>query len=69
MIEMMKLPDALDRLRALVYMKQFHSRLSELRNDVKVIETACDDVKKSLELKKLLKVCICLSILYYIYYI
>lgn len=56
MIEMMKLPDADERLRALVYMRQFNSRLSELRNDIKVIESACDDVKMCLELRKLLKV-------------
>ena len=61
MLEMLKLPDSEERLRSLMYMRQFHSRLSELRNDVKVIERACDDVKISLELKKLLKVVLTLG--------
>ena len=29
MMEMMKLPDAEHRIKALMYMKQYHSRLSE----------------------------------------
>jgi len=61
MLEIMQLEDAEERLRALIYMRQFQNRLSELRNDVKTVVDACDDVKISLELKKLLKIILTLG--------
>jgi hypothetical protein len=61
MLEMINLPDAEERLRALMYIRQFDTRLSELRSDIKVIERACDDVKMSLELKKLLRLILTLG--------
>ena len=56
MLEMLQLPDAAARLRSLMYMRQFYSRLSDLRGDIKAVETACDDAKMSAKLKRLLKV-------------
>lgn len=57
MMEVLKLPEARTRLEALVFMIEFSSsRASELRSDLQLIEAGCDDVKGSLELRKLLKV-------------
>merc|ERR1712137_1097279 len=42
MMEFLDVKDAKDRVNALIYMRQFHTRITDLKSDVKVIETACD---------------------------
>jgi hypothetical protein len=55
MLEMMKLPTAAQRLDCILYKQHFKSRLIELNVLISKIENACDDVKMSLKLKKVLK--------------
>ncbi|CAM9460272.1 unnamed protein product, partial [Heterosigma akashiwo] len=54
MLEMMKVPAAAKRYKAMVYKKTFLARRDELLDTVRVLEAACDDVKLSFKLKKLL---------------
>jgi hypothetical protein len=56
MIQMMGVPDSAERFRCLVTQKRFSTVRNELNADVKIIQRACDDVKCSLRLKKLLAV-------------
>lgn len=54
MLEMTKIPSREMRMRCLVYQAQFRLGLTDVVDQMSLIEAACDDVKLSLRLKKLL---------------
>ena len=55
MLMMVDCRHAAKRLECMRYNKQFTSRVTEIRKGIKAIETACDDIKISGSLKKVLK--------------
>lgn len=55
MIEMIKLPSAAKRLQCIAYKQQFRGRYSDVKDNIVLLEKACDDVKMSMKLKKVLK--------------
>ena len=55
MIEMLKCDQAEQRLRNMVFKQQLPTRVSEVKHSLGIIERACDDVKMSLRLKKVMK--------------
>jgi hypothetical protein len=52
---MLDFPSAPNRIKAMIYKQQFKTRVSECTAILTVIESACDDVKMSVRLKKVLK--------------
>ena len=55
MLEMLGFKSASQRIRTMIFKQQFKSRISESKTVLSKIENACDDVKMSLRLKKVLK--------------
>ncbi len=55
MLEMLGFKSASQRIRTMIFKQQFKSRISESKVILSKIENACDDVKMSLRLKKVLK--------------
>ena len=52
---MTKFPDASKRIKCMIYEQLFKGRVHELKTKISKLENACDDVKLSLRLKKVLK--------------
>ncbi len=52
---MMKTKYAVKCIQTMIYKQQFRTRITEIRTSVKKIEGACDDLKLSVRLKKVLK--------------
>jgi hypothetical protein len=55
MLTMLSCDSAKQRIECMIYKQQFRSRYSECYDKIKKIEQACDDVKMSVKLKKVLK--------------
>ena len=55
MLEMLGFKSASQRIRSMIFKQQFKSRIAESKAILSKIENACDDVKMSLRLKKVLK--------------
>jgi hypothetical protein len=55
MLTMLDFPSAAKRISCMVYKQQFKSRVHECKETLTKVETACDDVKMSVRLKKVLK--------------
>lgn len=55
MLTMLDFPTASMRITCLLFKGQHRSKLSSLHKEISVIESACDDVKLSVQLKKVLK--------------
>lgn len=55
MLVMLGFDDAPKRIKCMIYKQQFKSRVLECRSKLSKIENACDDVKLSARLKKVLK--------------
>ncbi|KAJ1440629.1 hypothetical protein B484DRAFT_140080 [Ochromonadaceae sp. CCMP2298] len=55
MTVMMDFPSAPNRIKCMIYKQVFRTRVGECKAKLAKIENACDDVKMSLRLKKLLK--------------
>ena len=55
MIVMLNFPTAPDRIQCMIYKQQFKGRVAECKTILNKIEMACDDVKLSTKLKKVLK--------------
>jgi hypothetical protein len=56
MVQMIGVPDSAERFRCLSTQKRFSTVRKELSAGIKIIQRACDDVKGSVRLKKLLAV-------------
>ena len=54
MLEMSALEEGGLRLEAMVFKANFREKMHELRSDVALVEEACDDIKMSLRLRKVL---------------
>jgi Formin Homology 2 Domain/Subunit CCDC53 of WASH complex len=55
MLVMKDFPSAAQRIKCMIYKQQFNQRVMECRSILSKIENACDDVKMSIRLKKVLK--------------
>ena len=55
MLEMMNSPTAARRIQCMIFKQQFKGRITESKTVITKIENACDDVKMSVRLKKVLK--------------
>ena len=55
MLEMLALPTASKRIQCMIFKQQFKGRITESKTVITQIENACDDVKMSVRLKKVLK--------------
>lgn len=55
MLEMLGFDSATRRVQCMIYKQQFRFRVSECKSTLTKIENACDDVKMSVRLKKVLK--------------
>lgn len=55
MMEMLALPTASKRIQCILFKQQFKPKLNEIRESINTLEQACDDVKMSPKLKKVLK--------------
>ena len=55
MIEMKDFPSASKRIQCMIFKQQFRGRITEIKTVITLIENACDDVKLSVRLKKVLK--------------
>lgn len=55
MLEMLDFPSAARRIQCMVFKQQFRGKITESKSIVTKIENACDDVKMSVRLKKVLK--------------
>lgn len=55
MIAMSDFPSAMSRIDCMIYKQQFRSRIQECKDTLLKIESACDDVKSSEKLKKVLR--------------
>lgn len=55
MLEMIKLPSASKHIKCMIYKQQFRSRYTDIKGTISLLEQACDDVKVSIKLKKVLK--------------
>ena len=54
MLAMMKVPDINIKFDCMIFQLQFKTQLDELMNEVKLVENACDSVRESKRLKRLL---------------
>ena len=54
MVAMMTVKHSREKVRALLFKLQFRQCVSDLESDVTLVENACDDVKESVSLQKLL---------------
>ena len=55
MLEMKDFPSASKRIQCMIFKQQFRGRITEIKTVITLIENACDDVKLSVRLKKVLK--------------
>mmetsp|Transcript_3581 Transcript_3581/g.5570 ORF Transcript_3581/g.5570 Transcript_3581/m.5570 type:complete len:1660 (+) Transcript_3581:100-5079(+) len=55
MLEMLDCENAAKKIKCIIYKQQFRGRLTEITNCISKVENACDDVKLSVKLKKVLK--------------
>ncbi|KAG5177850.1 hypothetical protein JKP88DRAFT_331372, partial [Tribonema minus] len=56
MLEMAAVPQRAPRIKAMLFKEQLFGRIDELRGTAGLVEAACDDVKLSLRLKRLLSI-------------
>ncbi|KAF5807257.1 putative formin, FH2 domain-containing protein [Helianthus annuus] len=54
-LELMKVPRMESKLNALMFTFQFDSQLAELKNNLNTVNSACDEVRKSVKLKEIMK--------------
>ena len=56
MVAMMKVPNAAKKFKCMLYQIQFKSRIEETVESIETLMKACDDVKNSIRLRKLMAV-------------
>lgn len=56
MVTLMKVPDASAKLEAMLYRSVFTSRFQDITNAVKTLNAACDELRSSEKLRKLMAV-------------
>jgi hypothetical protein len=56
MVAMMGVPNAADKFNCMLFQIQFRSRITEINESISTLLKACDDVKNSTRLRKLMAV-------------
>ncbi|KAI3820860.1 hypothetical protein L1987_08410 [Smallanthus sonchifolius] len=54
-VELMKVPRMESKLNAFLFKIQFNSKLAEFKKSLNIINSACDEVKKSVKFKEIMK--------------
>lgn len=54
-LELMKVPRVENKLRVFAFKMQFHSQVSELKRDLNIVNSASDDIKNSVKLKRIMQ--------------
>ncbi|XP_076903908.1 formin-like protein 17 [Bidens hawaiensis] len=54
-LELMKVPRVESKLRVFLFKIQFNTQLLELKNSLNTVNNACDEVKKSVKLREIMK--------------